>query len=158
MWGVLHWLSEKSCKQRNLQSDELNMMQCSCGAGELKAGVEMLICKRDPSSVPEHQPCNWRLPKIPLVFFVCRRRVSSVEVLVWLRRWCWGCCLIMDGRGQEMPGLHFHFSESMLFSFLTKLRPSRSTLSCGLQPWETYSLWVTNFGEEGDLTHLSWEI
>lgn len=158
MWGIVHWLSEKSCKQSNLQSDELNTIQCSCRAGELKAGVEMLICERDPSSVPEHQPCNRRLPKIPLIFFECRRRVSSVEVLVWLRRWCWGCWFAMDGWGREMLGLRFHLLESRFFSFLTKLRLSRSTLSCGLQPWETYSLWITNFGEEGDLTPLSWEI
>lgn len=64
----------------------------------------------------------------------------------------------MDCRGQEMPGLHFHLLESTLFSFLINLRPSKSTLSCRLQPGETYSLWVTNFGEEGGLTSSSWEI
>lgn len=115
--GMVHWLSEKSCKQSNLQSDELNTIQCSCGAGELKAGVEMLICERDPSSVPEHQPCNRRLPKIPLIFFECRRRVSSVEVLVWLRRWCWGCWFAMDGWGQEMLRCAFTFWNRGSFPF-----------------------------------------
>lgn len=57
-----------------------------------------------------------------------------------------------------MPALHFHLSEWRLFSFLIKLRPSCSALSRGLQPGEAHSLWVTNSGEEGGLTCLSWEL
>lgn len=44
----------------------------------------MPVSERDPSLMPEHQPCNWRLPKIPLIFFGWRRRVFK----------CGSACLI----------------------------------------------------------------
>lgn len=105
---------------------------------------------------------TWELhvaKKIPgICFGQQRRRVSSAEVPFWLRRWRWGHGFVLGCPGQEMPALHFHLSEWRLFSFLIKLRPSCSALSRGLQPGETHSLWVTNSGEEGGLTCLSWEL
>jgi len=43
--------------------------------------MDMPVSERDPNLMAEHQSCNWKLPKIPLVSFGWRRkRVSRVEV------------------------------------------------------------------------------
>lgn len=125
----------------------------------LQAGRNTPGHESDPAPMPECRPGTWMLQKIPLIFFGRQRRmVLSAEVPFWLRRWRWGHWFVMGCRGEEMPGLHFDLLERGLFSFLIKLRLSWSNLSCGLQPWETHSLWVTNSGEEGGLTSLSWEM